>query len=71
MTACRVVQKATVHAGLQPEEAQPQASKGRHPHAVAPGHLGGLEEGKARAAKMTPEQGREIARKAALARWNK
>ena len=37
--------------------------------AVALGKLGGLKGGKARAAKLTPEQRREIARKGARARW--
>lgn len=37
--------------------------------AVALGKLGGLKGGKARAAKLTPEQRREIAKKAARARW--
>ena len=37
--------------------------------AVALGKLGGLKGGKARAAKLTPEQRREIAQKAARARW--
>jgi hypothetical protein len=32
---------------------------------------GGLKGGKARTAKLTPEQCKEIARKAALARWAK
>ena len=37
--------------------------------AVALGRLGGLKGGKARAAKLTPEQRSEIARKAAEKRW--
>lgn len=37
--------------------------------AVALGRLGGLKGGKARAAKLTPEQRRASARKAARARW--
>lgn len=37
--------------------------------AVALGRLGGLKGGPARAAKLTPEQRQEIARKAAGARW--
>ena len=37
--------------------------------AVALGRLGGLKGGKARAAKLTPEERREIAQKAARARW--
>lgn len=41
----------------------------RDPAAVALGRKGGLKGGKARAAKLTPEQRREIAKKAAQARW--
>lgn len=37
--------------------------------AVALGRLGGLKGGPARAAKLSPEQRREIAQKAARARW--
>ena len=32
-------------------------------------HKGGLKGGKARAAKLSPEQRRAIAKKAALSRW--
>jgi len=39
--------------------------------AVSLGRKGGLKGGAARAAKMTPEQRAEIARKAAKARWGK
>ena len=42
----------------------------KNPHAVALGKLGGSKGGKARAAKQTPEQRRESARQAALARWS-
>src|SRR4051794_7558582 len=41
----------------------------KDPAAVALGRKGGLKGGKARAAKMTPEQRSEAARKAAKARW--
>lgn len=41
----------------------------RDPAAVALGRKGGLKGGKARAARLTPEQRSEIARKAAQARW--
>ncbi len=44
---------------------------GKNPAAVALGRLGGVKGGKARAAKLTPEQRSEIAQKAAQARWNK
>ncbi len=43
----------------------------KNPAAVALGKLGGAKGGKARAAKLTPEQRSEIARKAAKARWAK
>ena len=71
VTAFRVVQEATGQAEPESEETEPESIEGKNPHAVALGRLGGLKGGKARAAKMTPEQRREIARKAALARWNK
>ena len=45
--------------------------KRKNPQAVALGRLGGLKGGKARAEKLTPEQRKESARKAALARWSK
>jgi hypothetical protein len=38
---------------------------------VALGRLGGLKGGKARTAKLTAEQRRELARKAVTARWAK
>ena len=51
--------------GEKPEE--PPSDK--NPHAVALGRLGGQKGGKARAKKLTAEQLREAARKAAQARW--
>jgi hypothetical protein len=39
--------------------------------AVELGRRGGLKGGKARAAKMTPEERSEAARKAARARWSR
>ena len=50
---------------------QEATSEGKNPAAVALGRLGGLKGGKARAAKMTPEERSEAARKAAQARWGK
>jgi len=41
----------------------------KNPHAVALGRLGGAKGGKARAEKLTPEQRKEIAKRAARARW--
>jgi hypothetical protein len=47
------------------------AQKPKNPHAVALGRLGGLKGGKARTSKLTPEERRELARKAVKARWAK
>ena len=43
----------------------------KNPHAVALGRQGGLKGGPARAAKLTPEERRLSAQKAAAARWGK
>jgi len=43
----------------------------KNPAAVALGRLGGLKGGKARADKLSPRKLKEIARKAAEARWRK
>lgn len=51
-------------------EEQPE-DDGKNPAAVALGRLGGLKGGKARAAKLSPERRREIAKKAAQARWKR
>ena len=45
------------------------SESGKNPHAVALGRLGGKKGGPARAKRLTPEERREIARKAARARW--
>ena len=60
--AFRVTQEAT-------GEAPREEPTGKNPAAVALGRLGGMKGGKARAAKLTAEQRRGIARKAAAARW--
>jgi len=43
----------------------------KNPHAVALGKMGGSKGGKTRAARLTPEERSDSARKAALARWAK
>ena len=43
----------------------------KNPHAVALGRLGGLKGGLARAKKLSKQKRKEIARKAAQARWAK
>lgn len=52
------------------ENEQPTVSA-KNPAAVALGRLGGLKGGKARANSLTPEQRKEIAKKAAEKRWKK
>ena len=49
------------------EESTPE----KNPAAVALGRLGGLKGGPARAAKLSAKRRKEIARKAAQARWSK
>lgn len=67
VNAFRVVQEAT----KEPEQPQPKTTEGKNPNAVALGRLGGLKGGKARASKLSPEQRKDIAQKAAKARWKK
>lgn len=74
VTAFRVVQEATEvpEAKEHPQGSEADLSPrpdGKNPAAVALGRLGGKKGGPARAAKLTPEQRREIARKAARTRW--
>jgi len=64
ITAFRIVQEAT----RQPKPEQKKSRKEYDYKAL--GHKGGLKGGRARADKLTPEQRREIAKKAAQARWN-
>jgi hypothetical protein len=45
--------------------------KEKNPAAVALGRLGGLKGGKARAEKLSPEERKVIARKAAQTRWER
>ena len=53
------------------EDKDEPADDGKDPAAVSLGRRGGLKGGKARAAKLTPEQRSEAARKAARARWSR
>jgi len=50
---------------------QEQPESGKNPAAVALGRLGGLKGGKARAARLSKQKRRAIAKKAAAARWKK
>lgn len=53
------------------EAPPPEPEPKKNPAAVALGKLGGAKGGKARAARLTSEERRESARKAAAARWKK
>jgi hypothetical protein len=69
VNAFRVVEQAIgEHMDGTPLE-DPDA--GKNPAAVALGKLGGSKGGKARAAKLSSAKRKEIAKKAADARWNK
>jgi hypothetical protein len=52
-------------------QATDEAQIVKNPAAVALGRLGGKKGGKARAEKLTPERRKEIAQRAARARWSK
>jgi hypothetical protein len=69
--AASIVEEATQETPVKEQEPQEpgKGTEGKNPAAVALGRLGGKKGGKARAAKLTPEQRKEIARKAAQARW--
>jgi hypothetical protein len=62
--AASIVDDATEEAP-EPEPVEPE----KDPAAVALGRRGGLKGGKARAEKLTAEERREAARRAAQARW--
>jgi len=64
--AARIIVQTT---GVQP--VAPAVSTGKNPAAVALGKLGGKKGGPARAAKLSAKRRKQIAKKAATARWNK
>lgn len=68
VNAFRVVQEATAEPEAPPAPSGPSPEE-RHEAAVTLGRLGGKKSALARAKKLTPEQRREIARKAAATRW--
>lgn len=67
--AASIVGDATAEPDAVPADSPPGQPQ-KDPAAVSLGRRGGLKGGKARAAKLSPEERREIARKAALARWS-
>ena len=62
-----IVDQATTDEQLQ----QKALEEGKNPAAVILGRLGGLKGGKARAVKLSAEERRQIAQKAAQSRWAK
>ena len=52
-------------------EPLPDPNAGKNPAAVALGRMGGAKGGKARAEKLSPTKRKQIAKKAAIARWRK
>jgi hypothetical protein len=63
--ASQIVSDATT------EEPTPKLTKEKNPAAVTLGHLGGLKGGPSRAKKLSKKRLKEIAQKAAKARWSK
>jgi hypothetical protein len=63
--AFATVQKLTGQAATE------ETGTEKNPAAVELGRLGGLKGGRARASKLTPNQRRTAAKKAARARWSK
>jgi hypothetical protein len=64
-----LLSKKIVEIATEGEPAEEPSDK--NPHAVALGKLGGLKGGPARAKKLSAEERKEAARKAAMARWGK
>lgn len=60
---------ASIVADATSESKPADIENGKNPHAVALGRLGGQKGGKARAAKLSAKKRKEIATKAAKARW--
>lgn len=67
LAAKLILDMATGEAAPEPTPKGPE----KNPAAVALGKLGGAKGGKARAAKLTPEERSETARRAAAARWSR
>jgi len=69
INAIRIVREATKNTEII--EIETIQIEGKNPNAVALGRLGGLKGGKVRAERLTPEQRKEIAQKAARKRWDR
>jgi hypothetical protein len=69
-----IVEEATGESLTEPSlpaEPSKEPPRKKNPAAVALGKLGGRKGGPSRAKKLTPEQRKAIAQKAAQARWNR
>ena len=64
-------QMASFIAEFATDEIRTAIDDGKNPAAVMLGRLGGLKGGKARAASLSSKRRKEIAKKAARARWEK
>jgi len=67
--AAQIVAEATGEE--QPKKPALVPAKEKNPAAVVLGRLGGLKGGKARAKKLSAQERKAIAKKAATARWSK
>ena len=65
------VQLAKLIGDIATGQVKDEVDDKKNPHAVALGRLGGLKGGKARNEKLSPEERKAIAQKAAKARWRK
>lgn len=63
--------KSIVDLATRESDPAPVDESGKNPAAVALGRLGGLKGGRARAESLTAKKRKEIASKAAKARWKK
>lgn len=70
ITDINVLAASIVQATTQPEPSKKPVTE-KNPAAVALGRLGGLKGGKARAERLSIEQRKTIASKAAHMRWEK
>lgn len=62
---------AIVRQATDPEDQGDDPYEGKNPAAVELGRLGGKKGGRARAAKLSPKERSEAARKAVRARWSR
>ncbi len=66
-----IMEQTTQDSPIDPEIVQKAISEGKDPLAVLLGQRGGLKGGKARAKSLSAKKRKEIAQKAAKARWKK